>query len=100
MTEPLDVPKYQLLEDAPMAPSSGPHAGQVHLVRRGSVISFTGPPGPHMRPLNQAARDKLEAWYEESIPAKDDKGSPIKGEPTVPAPPMPAEEDLHGPHEF
>jgi hypothetical protein len=36
----------------------------------------------------------------EVIPTPPPVGSPIKGGPTMPAPPMPAEEGLHGPHEF
>lgn len=44
------------------------------LVAAGSVIRYNGPPGPHLEPINDAARERMEAWYEEEYDEIDDKG--------------------------
>jgi hypothetical protein len=65
--QPVEVPEYRLLADAFFAPK---------MVYAGSIIRTFLSPGPHMQPLNQAARDRMEEWYNEEHPTLDKDGSP------------------------
>ena len=62
-----DVPEYRIVD------SKGAFI-EPQLVAAGSVIRYNGPPGPHLQPLNHAAYQRMEAWYEEEYDEVDDKG--------------------------
>lgn len=62
------VPEYEVLEDAFFEPD---------LIRAGSRIRTHMSPGAHLRPLNDAARAKMELWYNEEMPMADKEGRPI-----------------------
>ena len=49
------APRYRLNQDAFFEPS---------LVKIGTIIEYSGTPGPHMDPLNQEAVDKMEAYFQ------------------------------------
>lgn len=49
-------------------------------VPAGSVIETDAPPGPHLEPLNEAAELRMEEWYSEAFPAKDEKGKLLRGQ--------------------
>ena len=55
------LPRYELTEEAYIGDS---------LYGAGDVIEFEGVPGPHMIPLNDAAKAKAEE-YSESMIARD-----------------------------
>lgn len=59
------TPEYRTLEATFIAP---------HYIHAGSVIRTEGPPGPHLQPLNEEARSRMEEWLKEPHPEKDDKG--------------------------
>lgn len=60
-----ETPKYKLLADSFFAP---------RLLLAGSIVATHAPPGNHMEPLNDAARARMEAWYEEEYPVLDKDG--------------------------
>lgn len=62
-----EVPEYRLLADAFFAPK---------MVYAGSIVRTFLAPGPHMQPLNQAAVDRMEEWYNEEHPTRDKDGTP------------------------
>ncbi len=64
------TPVYRLLEEAFFAPD---------LIPPGTEFEFTGAPAPAFLPLNDAARKRMDAWYEEEHPAADRDGNPIPG---------------------
>lgn len=59
------LPRYRVLQNCFIEP---------HFLYEGSVIDFGGPPGPHLYPLNAAAREKLELWYAEEHDEVDKDG--------------------------
>lgn len=60
-----ETPRYRVLQDSFYEPD---------LVRAGSIIETSAPPGPHVEPLNRAAWERLEAWYEEEFDEIDNTG--------------------------
>lgn len=67
MSIPNDVPQYRLLADTFFAPKT---------VLAGSIVATHAPPGPHLMPLNEAAKEKMEEWYNEEHPTLDKNGDP------------------------
>lgn len=65
-----ELPEYRLLERSFIAP---------YLLEAGSRIRTTAKPHNGWAPLNAAAQAALDAWYEESFPAVDEKFKPIIG---------------------
>lgn len=53
-----EAPRYRLLQKAYMRPS--PDAEGDQIVPEGAEVTYLGVPGPHMEPLNDAARAALE----------------------------------------
>lgn len=51
-------PRYQLLADSFFAP---------YLVAKGSIITWDGPPHQFLEPINAAARDKMEEFYNQDF---------------------------------
>lgn len=70
MTTSSEIPQYRVLTDTFIAP---------RMVLAGSIIETHGSPGAHLQPLNQAAVDKMEAWYDEDYPTVDKDGRPDGG---------------------
>lgn len=60
-----NTPQYKLLADTFVAPRK---------LLAGSIIATNGPPGQHMEPMNDAARERMEAWYNEEHPTLDKNG--------------------------
>jgi hypothetical protein len=48
------VPKYKVLQPTFFEPI---------MVKTGSIVEYDGEPGPHLEPLNQAAREMLYKYY-------------------------------------
>lgn len=57
-----DTPLYRVLTQSFFAPDT---------VEPGTVIGFTGTPGAHLEPLNDAARARMEDWYNEEVDELD-----------------------------
>lgn len=93
-----EIPQYRVLEPAFFAPD---------LVQVGSIIATTVMPGPHLEPWNDAAKVKMEEWYNIEVDeidpkTKDKTGKKIKPNAKYrPAPYVPAEQQtaqvLEGP---
>lgn len=64
-----EIPEYRVLSRAFFEP---------HTVEPGAKIRWQGAPGPHLEPLNQAARDAMEKWFNEEV----DELDPRTGDPT------------------
>lgn len=69
-----ELPQYRTLEPTFCAPD---------LIPSGSIIEFEGPPGPHLEPWNESARDAFAAWCDEEFDeidpkTKDPTGKKIK----------------------
>lgn len=62
-----EMPEYLVLQDTFFAPK---------MVLAGSKVATHAPPGPHLQPLNEAARQRMEEWYEEEHPTLDKNGDP------------------------
>ena len=62
------TPRYRLLADHFFAPMR---------VEKGSIIESDCHPNANMEPLNDAAWDRMEAWYAEETQAADDKGGKL-----------------------
>lgn len=60
-----ETPRYKLLADSFFAP---------RLLLAGSIVATHAPPGNHMEPLNEAAKARMEAWYDEEYPVLDKDG--------------------------
>ena len=60
------TPQYTVLDKA------GTFIGST-LIPAGSVIETDGPPGPHLDPLNDEAKARMQTWYDEEYPLYDDK---------------------------
>lgn len=58
------VPEYEILQDSFYEPNH---------VLKGSIIRTSSSPGPHLRPLNQAAIVRMEEWYREEFDELDMK---------------------------
>lgn len=69
-----DIPSYRVLSDCFIEPI---YFGEGHPNGIGSTIEYEGSPGPHLEPLNAAAVARMDAWYDEPFPSKDEKGKPI-----------------------
>lgn len=63
-----EIPKYEVIRQTIISP---------HRLEPGSVIETFSSPGDHLAPLNQAARDAMEVWYNEEHPVLDRDGEPI-----------------------
>ncbi len=59
-----EVPQYRVLEEAFFAPD---------LIPVGSIIATDACPGPHLEPWNDAAKARMEAWYNEEFDEIDPK---------------------------
>lgn len=66
MSVPDTIPQYRLLADTFFAPK---------MVLAGSIVATNAEPGPHLMPLNDAAKTKMEAWYDEDHPTLDKDGT-------------------------
>ncbi len=66
-----EVPEYRTL---------APSFFEPNLVPAGATVRFKGAPGPHLQPLNKAAYDRMEAWYNEEIDEIDVKTQRKTGE--------------------
>ena len=60
---PTETPRYIVMDP------EGFFAPPV-LVPRGTIIAWSGAPAPTLEPINQAARDRLEAYYAEEMTYK------------------------------
>lgn len=67
MSLPDSIPQYRVLQDTFFAPK---------MVLAGSVVATHASPGPHLMPLNEAAKERMEAWYDEEHPTLDKNGDP------------------------
>ena len=65
------VAKYKVLDTMFVAPI---------LLGAGSVIAWTGTPGPHLAPLNEEAEAAFEAWYATEFPKRDKDGVILEGQ--------------------
>ena len=63
--------KYKVLDTFFVAP---------HLLGEGSIIEWSGIPGPHLAPLNEEAEAAFEAWYATELPKRDKDGVLLEGE--------------------
>jgi len=63
------TPQYQVRDRCFIEPT---------LLHPGSIIETEGPPGPHLIPLNDEAREKFEAWLSEELPERDENGKLMK----------------------
>jgi hypothetical protein len=52
------MPRYQCVQETFFQPN---------LYRKGDILETDAAPGPHFAPLNKAAREALEAWYNEPV---------------------------------
>jgi hypothetical protein len=86
MSQPQEVPLYELTQRAFFEPD---------LLEVGTVVEYEGPPGPHLRPLNDAAIAALQSWAKEEVELLDPftgrpngvKGpSPLRAGPILSAP--------------
>lgn len=64
-----ETPKYRVREPCFIAP---------HYLRAGAIIYATGEAASHLEPLNEAAKAKMEEWYEKEYDVVDDKGNTKK----------------------
>lgn len=58
------VPHYKVLENSFFEPN---------YVLAGSIVGTTASPGPHLEPVNDAAKARMEEWYREPFPEIDVK---------------------------
>lgn len=59
------TPQYRVLADTFFSPK---------MVAAGSIVATHAPPGHHLQPLNEAAHDAMEKWYDEDYPVIDKDG--------------------------
>jgi hypothetical protein len=67
MSVPDETPQYLVLQDTFFAPK---------MVLAGSKVATHASPGPHLQPLNAAAKARMEDWYNEEHPTLDKNGDP------------------------
>ncbi len=64
-----EVPMYRVRAPCFIAP---------HYLREGAVIRTTGEAGSHLEPLNDAAKAKMEEWYDKEYTVTDERGNVSK----------------------
>lgn len=67
----METPEYKVLQDSFMEPNH---------VKAGSIVRTWGPPGPHLQPLNESARQKMEEWFTEEFDEIDPKTGKTTGQ--------------------
>jgi hypothetical protein len=69
------TPRYQTLEEIPVPAGVSLPPEMLYgtgLILRGAIIDYAGPPGPHLYPLNDEARARMEDWYQEWFEHRQD----------------------------
>lgn len=61
-------PRYEVLTRTFIEPE---------MLAKGCIIEFEGAPGPHLFPLNEEAKARMESWYDEEYPFFDSEGEPV-----------------------